>query len=763
VAVVVLGLPGSSPAPANVAARFAEHRVGVMHTHTGYSDGAPRTTARDVHEAAKGRGLDFAAPAEHSEAFPLPNTVSEKCLPSAGGSLAECILADAIPDAADKWDAQRRHAVRATVPGEYLGMRGFELTDDVHGHMSVYFSRNYTVRSAGEGSLEAFYAWLRTPAHLGGGSDGLATFNHPNDKGTAGDPRRNWNDLAYVADLDDRIVGIEIFNRNRTRYEPWVVQALDNGWHLGMVGSEDHHGTSWGDPSLPRTVVISDDLTMPAMKEAMRQRRTYAIARPDIRIDLKVDGREQGAILRTPAPSAQLVATVTGADVAAVQVMTNNGEIVEEVEGTDVDVSVATTPDERWYMLRVLDGDGKPVAYSAPVWVSQGTPEPAEAFTPRWVAGDLHIHTTWSHDAWGGPADDTTDADEFYTLGWSPGDQIAIAESRGLDFVALTDHNNTLSVHDPGYTSDRLTLVPGYEASFAGHTQLVGVDRCFGRAGQTELIDRCNRGEIVSGRSAEDMRAVARHVRDAGGLFQINHPSDGKTPNGDNWKQRFGDGNGAPDGGDAIVPDSIEVWNVGAWHWQVPAPSSNDNDWSLAFWETYLNAGHRVAATGGSDNHWRSVTAVAGAGQPTTWVYVTEPGVAGIVAGIRAGRTTLSHQPPALGGPRLGLESADGTSLIGGDVQPGAQVIVRAEGAAPNAIVRVVTNLGPQEVPLPIEGALRVTVPEGAKWLRAELRRADAQDARRAGCDPLVGAGTTYCRNRLVVEALTSPVYVPAA
>ena len=44
-----------------------------------------------------------------------------------------------------------------------------------------------------------------------------------------------------------------------------------------------------------------------------------------------------------------------------------------------------------------------------------------------WLAGDLHVHTTYSHDVWAGPGDDNTGAEDFFTLGWSVADRFAQA------------------------------------------------------------------------------------------------------------------------------------------------------------------------------------------------------------------------------------------------------------------------------------------------------------------------------------------------
>lgn len=741
--------------------------LGGLHTHTGYSDGAPATAPSDAYARARDtEHLDFFAVTEHSEALDVPVTLSEACLPHEGGTVVECALSDPDPgSAALKWEAQRRHTVAEARPGSFAALRGFEWSSDVHGHINVYFSRNYTqwVRDGGNASLAGFYQWLRTPPRLGGGADGLATFNHPGSKTLCGqtgldevspetcaaDPTANWNDFAFVPDLDERIVGIEMFNR-RSTYEPEVFRALDKGWHLGLVGAEDIHETNWGSPAYAKTVVLASTLTPAALKDALRARRVQATLDPSIRISFTAAGRPMGTRLRTSAGTVPLEVSVDGGSVGRVDLVTNTGAVAASASGRTLAFDAPAIPSERWYLVRVVEPGGRRVAYSSPVWIARRPPPAARErpFEPRWVAGDLHVHTTWSHDSLGGPYDDEINPDEFYTLGWETGDQLAIAESRGLDFLAITDHNDTRSAIDPGFTSDRLTLLPGYESSLAGHAQIVNVSSCVSAAGLVSAATGCPR---PGGR--EGVRALAAAVRSLGGLFQINHPSDG------DWLGTFGDGSDP----DPIVPDSVEVWNIGPWHYQPPFPAANDNDFSLRFWETFLNAGHRVAATGGSDNHWRSTTAVQGVGQPTTWVYVTTPGPDGIVDGIRAGRTTISHQPPGLGGPRLELvadDDGDGRyeSMVGDTIGPAARLTARIHNAPPGWVLSVVSDTGTAQIVA--TGSFAFGVPAGARWIRAELRRPDARAERASLCEPLLGGGTSYCRNRLVVEALTSPIYV---
>ncbi|MFP5297785.1 MAG: CehA/McbA family metallohydrolase [Actinomycetota bacterium] len=363
-----------------------------------------------------------------------------------------------------------------------------------------------------------------------------------------------------------------------------------------------------------------------------------------------------------------------------------------------------------------------------------------------WLAGDLHVHSTYSHDSYGGPHDDNTSIDEFYTLGWSVAEQGEIARSRGLDYLAITDHNDVRSVADPAFGSAGLLWLPGYENSLAGHAQMLG---------STELHDNGTR-------SLQDVERLARELKQLGGAFQINHPSD------HDWERSYGY---------AFVPETIEVWNIGPWLWQHPMPAANDNDFSLRFWDAFLDAGHEVGATGGSDNHWRSITPLAGVGQPTTWVFAREASPEGVLEALREGRTTIVHQPPSMSETFINMEAdrnrnGEFESMIGDKVPSGAAVKVTVEGA-PGTLLRLVTNGSRTFELVEVTGndfTYTTEAPAGSTWLRAEVFMPDAPEQRGQlsfGCDaidvfsgPAGGEPTTLCENRLTMLALTSPIYI---
>lgn len=305
----------------------------------------------------------------------------------------------------------------------------------------------------------------------------------------------------------------------------------------------------------------------------------------------------------------------------------------------------------------------------------------APAQAGEWLAGDLHVHSTYSHDSYGGPGDDNTGPEELYTLGNSVEEMFTAAALRGLDFMAVTDHNDVRSQSDPGWGAGGVLGIPAYENSLDGHGQMLGARKIYDKS---------------------DVPAMLEALHADGGLLQANHPSEPA------WAYPY----------DEVPVDTVEVWNL-PWFYQPPFPAAGDHDADLAFGTALLDRGEQVTFTGGSDSHWKATTAAQGPGSPTTWVYAEDRSVEGVLAGLRQGRTTISWQPPDLGGPQVTFDGA----LPGDTLAPGTPITVRVAGA-PGATLRILGDEDTELASVAVDGpdfTHELTPPPGVTYAYAQV------------------------------------------
>ena len=252
---------------------------------------------------------------------------------------------------------------------------------------------------------------------------------------------------------------------------------------------------------------------------------------------------------------------------------------------------------------------GLTVAHTVPVPADR----PARRDLPaaagrRWLAGDLHAHTVHSDGAMTVP------------------ELACFAISRGLDFIAVTDHN-TVSHHAELPSAARrygITLLPGQEVTTAyGHAGVLG-----------------DTGWIDFRRDPDDWLAATER---GGGLMSVNHPIAGPA----SWLRQM-----------HRRPPLVEVWH---WSWL-------DLSWTtpLAWWQAWDPGAIPV---GGSD--WHRHGSDAPPGTPTTWVESAGAEPDAILDGLRAGRVAVSAERD---GPvllrhdgELVAVDADGLALAGPD------------------------------------------------------------------------------------------------
>lgn len=264
-------------------------------------------------------------------------------------------------------------------------------------------------------------------------------------------------------------------------------------------------------------------------------------------------------------------------------------------------------PDGVAWRLAATTGPVRVDADAAPGRVTARPPRRDLPHEPglRWLAGDPHTHSVHS--------------DGVLTVA----DLAALGATRGLDFLAVTDHN-TVSQHadlPAASAAAGIVLLPGQEVtSERGHAGVLG-----------------DAGWIDFREPAEAWLATAERT---GALMSVNHPLAADCA----WRQPL-----------SHRPPLAEVWH---WTWL-------DRRWGgpLAWW---LAHGSEVTPVGGSD--WHRPGADAPPGQPTTWVACAEESTEAVLAGLRAGRTAVSanRDGPVLlrVGDELVAVGADGLLLV---------------------------------------------------------------------------------------------------
>jgi len=305
---------------------------------------------------------------------------------------------------------------------------------------------------------------------------------------------------------------------------------------------------------------------------------------------------------------------------------------------------------------------------------------------PVLLAGDLHLHTSNSDGA------------------YSTQEVIGQCRAAGLDFIALTDHNNTAQNEEIG-RPEGIVVLPGMEyTSYRGHAN-------FFFRGASDF-----RADPLSN-TREEMVATLRAAREAGALVSLNHSHCDSCP----WEYGF----------DGIPYDMAELWNGAMKGSELRA---------IAWWQSLLAAGRRLPAVGGSDMHRHELS--RSYGSPTTFVNAASRSRGDILDALAAGRSSISA---SRGGPRLDLSL--GEAGLGGEASfsKGLEGRVGVERARRGDLVKVIdaSGSGPAWT-LPFDGEFSASFPvaPGSRFCRAELWRGRPQIA-----EPLL-------------FALTNPVYL---
>ena len=329
---------------------------GDIHNHTSYSDGSG--TPQQALASAKAAGMDFMALTDHS--YAIDDTEWQSLL-----------------DAVDA----------ATIPGDFVALRGFEYTQGAEGHINVYNTVRHAVRTNVAGctycdytpnlergvTVEGFYHWVEiTGTQALDGAGTVMQFNHPG--------WINFNDWQYHPEVGDVARLEEVGNGSGTSYvfsEDEYIRSLDYGWKLGATNNADTHSPNWGFNTDHRTGVVMPELTKEALLEALRARRTFATEDKNFAFWMKANGAWMGSEIPN---TGQIAFEVYGNDpdgetVTRVQLITNKGVVAAEYTPNAATFTwqpvLTIAPGVQYFYAKALQADGDRIV-SSPIW-TQGT------------------------------------------------------------------------------------------------------------------------------------------------------------------------------------------------------------------------------------------------------------------------------------------------------------------------------------------------------------------------------------------------------
>ncbi len=259
----------------------------------------------------------------------------------------------------------------------------------------------------------------------------------------------------------------------------------------------------------------------------------------------------------------------------------------------------------------------------------------------RWLRGELHLHSTHSDGR------------------WTTAEMAEAARGRGLDFMFLTDHNTVTGIDSlRRAVGGAVAVHAGQElTTFRGHALALGPERWI---------------DWRTGHEGRSMNDVARDVGDAGGVLVVAHPAAPPDPlcTGCQWTH---------EDFDPTLAHAVEVWG-GLWD-----GAEERNEGCRALFHRWLDAGHRLTATGATDAHrhedWHGPV-------PLTYVLAEDAYLSSVLEALRAGHTFVSS------GPAIAVEArgATGRPAGMGATAVGAQTIAASCAGSPGAELRLVCH-----------------------------------------------------------------------
>jgi hypothetical protein len=334
--------------------RYADSRelrpyYGQLHAHTAFSDGV--LTPADAFGGARRRGLDFFAVTDHLE------------------QLTEA-----------SWEAGRRAAAEADVPGSFAALYGYEWGGfptwrGWMNHVNVVGSDGLLSVPGTLGLRRLYDGLLGLP-----GAQVVGQFNHPGMLHPAFG-RNNWDDFEYHgdADLRMRLMMVQTLSDNGedNRDEAGFVPALDRGWHLAPKAEEDNHSANWGH-TRRRTGVWLETLSSRSVLAGLSRMASFYTDDPEASVKLRADGEWlMGSTVYGDGPlrlEVEVEHRTRVAEVTRIEIVSVGGAVVARHDGGRTPLRFACevgSPTDAYFFARVLLDSPDTRMISAPIFVDR--------------------------------------------------------------------------------------------------------------------------------------------------------------------------------------------------------------------------------------------------------------------------------------------------------------------------------------------------------------------------------------------------------
>lgn len=344
-----LPIPRPRPADLPEPAAGEEYQIyfGNLHSHTAFSDGIG--VPEEAYDFARYKaGLDFLAITEHSNLYDY----------------------DLDWQLSRKWRDIQETAERKTEDGAFLALVGAETTwYNQFGHMNTYamdcFINTYETRY---NDINCYYETIKQYP------ESIHQWNHPWSCGL-----RHHDEFEPYDEAVDQVLHLIELNPMESPDMGglfYYIRALDKGWHVAPVGSQDNHHGEWGTQNTLRTAVLVERLTREHFYDAARRQRVYFTSALHLKVWFRINGAIMGSRIKGGEKLNVSVKAsfgqATGGRIVKAELFGERGQVLDRMEldaaELEWNLSLSALEQQRYYFVKVYQNDGA-FAVTAPIWI----------------------------------------------------------------------------------------------------------------------------------------------------------------------------------------------------------------------------------------------------------------------------------------------------------------------------------------------------------------------------------------------------------